>query len=34
MSIMKKVYADSDVVAYWLIAGYFAVVGTIAMIVS
>ncbi|PRY10960.1 hypothetical protein CLV24_11287 [Pontibacter ummariensis] len=31
---MKKVYSNSDAIAYWLIAGYFTVVGTIALIVS
>lgn len=34
MSIMKKIYSNSDLVAYWLIAGYFTAVGTLALIVS
>ncbi len=34
MSIMKKIYKNSDALAYWLIAGYFTAIGTIAMLVS
>ena len=31
---MKNVYHNEDELAYWIIAGYFAAVGVIAMLVS
>jgi hypothetical protein len=31
---MKKLYHNDEAVAYWLIAGYFAVVVAVAAIVS
>ncbi len=31
---MKNVYHNDDELAYWIIAGYFAVVSTIAIIVA
>ncbi len=31
---MKNVYQNQDELAYWIIAGYFAAVGVIAMLVS
>lgn len=31
---MKKVYQNEDELAYWIIAGYFALISSIALIVS
>ncbi len=31
---MKKLYHNDEVIAYWLIAGYFAIAVTVAAIVS
>jgi len=31
---MKKLYYSDDTIAYLIITGYFAIVGTIAIIVS
>lgn len=31
---MKNVYHNDDVIAYWIIAAYFAVISTVALIFS
>ena len=31
---MKNVYHNDDELAYWIIAGYFAAAGVVAMLVS
>lgn len=31
---MKKVYQNSEAIAYWIIAGYFAVVSAIAVVAA
>jgi len=31
---MKKVYPNQEELAYWIIAGYFALIGAVAIIVS
>ncbi len=31
---MKKVYPNSDAIAYWIIAAYFAVVSAVAILAS